>query len=59
MKAMILAAGRATRGRPLTETLPKPVMEMLADPLRSHRFIEDQRPVVAHRPGMAATMPVE
>jgi mannose-1-phosphate guanylyltransferase len=46
MKAMILAAGRGTRVRPLTETLPKPmipiihkpVMEMLVDHLRSHGF---------------------
>ena len=46
MKAMILAAGRGTRVRPLTETLPKPmipivhkpVMEMLVDHLRKHGF---------------------
>ena len=48
MKAMILAAGRGTRVRPLTEALPKPmipivhkpVMEMLVDHLRDHNFNE-------------------
>jgi mannose-1-phosphate guanylyltransferase len=46
MKAMILAAGRGTRVRPLTETLPKPmipiihkpVMEMLIDHLKLYGF---------------------
>jgi mannose-1-phosphate guanylyltransferase len=48
MKAMILAAGRGTRVRPLTETLPKPmipiihkpVMEMIVDHLKSYEFDE-------------------
>lgn len=48
MKAMILAAGRGTRVRPLTDRLPKPmipiihkpVMEMLVDHLASHGFDE-------------------
>ena len=46
MKAMILAAGRGTRVRPLTGRLPKPmipivhkpVMEMLIEHLRDHGF---------------------
>jgi mannose-1-phosphate guanylyltransferase len=46
MKALILAAGRGTRVRPLTDTLPKPlipivnkpVMEFLVDHLRHYGF---------------------
>jgi mannose-1-phosphate guanylyltransferase len=48
MKAMILAAGKGTRVRPLTNVLPKPmiplirkpIMETIIDRLRSHGFDE-------------------
>jgi mannose-1-phosphate guanylyltransferase len=44
MKAMILAAGKGTRVRPLTNVLPKPIIPLIRKPiidhLKRHAFAE-------------------
>lgn len=43
MKAMILAAGRGERMRPLTDTCPKPLLEAGGEPLIGHHLKRLQR----------------
>jgi len=39
MKAILLAAGKGTRLRPLTDTLPKPMLEIAGKPILEHTIL--------------------